>query len=178
MSRNSVVRFVMLGFMLFGAVVQASAAFNAYLQAEGQKQGKFKCESGDQKWQDWTPVVSVRYSVVSPRDAASGQTSGHRQHSPVRIVKEWGASSPQFLQALQTKETLTTVTVQALQTTPDGQTETKYTLRLTGAVVARIRDVKNAANPDGPKRQEISFTYQKLQVLDKTGKTVGEDDWE
>jgi hypothetical protein len=33
------------------------------------------------------------YSVKSPRDAASGQATGKRQHAPIRIVKEWESSS-------------------------------------------------------------------------------------
>jgi hypothetical protein len=31
--------------------------------------------------------------VKSPRDAASGQATGKRQHAPIRIVKEWESSS-------------------------------------------------------------------------------------
>jgi hypothetical protein len=33
-------------------------------------------------------------SAKSQRDAASGQASGKRTHSPVTFVKEWGASTP------------------------------------------------------------------------------------
>ena len=36
------------------------------------------------------PVIPVP-KVVAPRDVASGQASGKRQHSPVTITKEWGA---------------------------------------------------------------------------------------
>ncbi len=35
-------------------------------------------------------------TLTSPRDAATGQASGKRQHKPITIVKEWGASSPQL----------------------------------------------------------------------------------
>ena len=31
--------------------------------------------------------------VASPRDVATGQASGKRQHRPITIVKEWGAST-------------------------------------------------------------------------------------
>jgi hypothetical protein len=34
--------------------------------------------------------------IVSPRDAASGMATGRRQYAPVKIVKEWGAASPQL----------------------------------------------------------------------------------
>jgi hypothetical protein len=38
----------------------------------------------------------ISYGVKSPRDVATGQSSGKRTHKPVTFVKEWGASSPQF----------------------------------------------------------------------------------
>jgi hypothetical protein len=33
-------------------------------------------------------------ALVSPRDAATGQASGKRSYKPIRILKEWGGSSP------------------------------------------------------------------------------------
>ncbi len=40
--------------------------------------------------------VVLTYEVKSPRDVATGQASGKRQHSQVTITKEWGAASPQL----------------------------------------------------------------------------------
>src|SRR5438270_1529115 len=34
--------------------------------------------------------------VESPRDVATGMATGRRQYAPVKIVKEWGAASPQL----------------------------------------------------------------------------------
>lgn len=39
-----------------------------------------------------------KITYKAPRDAASGQATGKRQHAPVTFVKEWGASSPQLFQ--------------------------------------------------------------------------------
>lgn len=33
-------------------------------------------------------------NVQSPRDVATGQASGKRQHKPIRVIKEWGTSGP------------------------------------------------------------------------------------
>ena len=49
---------------------------------------KLAC-SGGKLTQAW-------YQVKGPRDAASGQASGKRQHRPITIVKEWGAATPQL----------------------------------------------------------------------------------
>ena len=40
-------------------------------------------------------VSSASY-VVAPRDSASGMATGKRQYAPVKIVKEWGAASPEL----------------------------------------------------------------------------------
>jgi hypothetical protein len=40
-------------------------------------------------------VTNASY-VVTPRDSASGMATGKRQYAPVKIVKEWGAASPQL----------------------------------------------------------------------------------
>src|SRR5438270_13585459 len=41
-------------------------------------------------------LQQASYEVKSPRDVASGQASGKRQHGSITIVKEWGAASPQL----------------------------------------------------------------------------------
>jgi|SRR5438309_11986918 len=40
-------------------------------------------------------VTSASY-VIAPRDWATGMASGKRQYAPIRIVKEWGAASPEL----------------------------------------------------------------------------------
>src|SRR5438874_4351293 len=39
-------------------------------------------------------LQQASYEVKSPRDIATGQASGKRQHGSITIVKEWGAASP------------------------------------------------------------------------------------
>ncbi len=67
------------------------------------KQGK----TGSTKRGDGSVVLEFE-GVVSPRDvatgqssgkrdAASGQATGKRQHKPIRIVKEWDASTPMLI---------------------------------------------------------------------------------
>ena len=41
-------------------------------------------------------LQQAAYEVKSPRDIATGQASGKRQHGSITIVKEWGAASPQL----------------------------------------------------------------------------------
>src|SRR5437764_7519742 len=76
-----------------------------FVAAKGQKMGDLKSElPEDKKSQHQIAALSLDYKVLSPRDLATGQSSGKRQHSPLTIVKEWGAATPQLFQALVTNE--------------------------------------------------------------------------
>ncbi|GAC1456109.1 MAG: hypothetical protein PVSMB1_05710 [Gemmatimonadaceae bacterium] len=77
-----------------------------YVTIEGTKQGKLKGESIRDKWKEHIPGIGFSYDVKSPRDLASGQASGKRQHGALSFVKEWGPSSPQLFQAATTSEVL------------------------------------------------------------------------
>src|SRR5262249_42782078 len=79
-----------------------------YVSIQGAKQGKFKGE-GAHAHKNVIPAHSFSYEVISPRDVATGQATGKRQHSPVTISKEWGAASPQLFQAAVTNEPLQSV---------------------------------------------------------------------
>ena len=103
--------------LLVGAMFIASSAFaavDAYLKIEGGK-GEFKkvvkcvdgaCTISDLAPGEYTvsacaeggkalsPAEVASHTITSPRDVATGQASGKRQHQPVRITKEWGAASP------------------------------------------------------------------------------------
>lgn len=41
-------------------------------------------------------VRQASYTIISPRDSASGLPTGKRQHKPMTFVKEWGAASPEL----------------------------------------------------------------------------------
>jgi hypothetical protein len=56
------------------------------------KQGK----TGSTKRGDGSVTIAFE-GVVSPRDVATGQSSGKRQHSPIRITKDWDASTPSLM---------------------------------------------------------------------------------
>jgi hypothetical protein len=57
------------------------------------------------------PISSFNMSVTSPRDLATGQASGKRQHGAITIVKEWGAATPQLEAAAATHLPLTDVKI-------------------------------------------------------------------
>ncbi|MEA3292205.1 MAG: type VI secretion system tube protein TssD [Pseudomonadota bacterium] len=69
-------------------------ALNAYLRMKGKAQGEIKGSVAEVGREDSIMVISVNHGVVSPRDNATGQPSGKRQHEPFVITKEADISSP------------------------------------------------------------------------------------
>jgi type VI secretion system secreted protein Hcp len=113
------------------------------------------------------------YGIVSPRDPATGQASGKRQHKPVVITKEWGPSMPQFLQAAATNEVLTKVTMEFWDTDIRGVQRQHFVVSLDNASVSEVR--QHLAND--LLTEDLSFTFQKITVEDKIGKTIFTDNW-
>lgn len=170
--------------VLFAAVLSISnafAAFDAYLTVEGTKQGKFKGDSPRDAHKDHTVVLGFDYEVKSPRDAATGQPSGKRQHQPLTVIKEWGPATPQLFQALVTNEVLKTVRLEFFRPTGNGAEEVFHTIELTNATVSSLKDYNGSASVNGKPTlsnlEEVSFYFQKITIMNKDGKTEAQDDW-
>lgn len=81
----------------------APAHVTLYVKVVGKKQGTFKGDGLTSRAHlDQMLASAFDYGLISPRDLATGQASGKRQHKPVVITKEWGPSMPQFLAAAAT----------------------------------------------------------------------------
>lgn len=162
-------------------------SYEFYTSITGTKQGKFKGESPRDKWKDKFSGLSYRHQIQSPRDVATGQASGKRQHGPITVTKEWGASTPQIFQALVTNEVLTSVLFEFIHTTPDGSEEVYQTVKLTNATVSAVQyltgtgesaeSAKTNAAYDTHELEQVSFTYQKIEMENLPGKTSASDDW-
>ncbi len=164
-------------------------AYEFYVSIEGTKQGKFKGESPKKEQAQKIPGLSFQYEVISPRDPATGQHSGKRQHRPVSFVKEWGAATPQLFQALVGNEVLKTVKFEFIQMDKGtGQEGIYFTIDLANASVADIKQFSGTADAaesakhtssQGSKELEtISFTFQKITLTHVKEKTSAMDDWE
>jgi type VI secretion system secreted protein Hcp len=182
--------------ILLGAVVCAvsiagpAQADNIYVSVKGTKQGQFKGDALHQNLPDKMVARKFFYEVTSPRDAATGMVIARRQHKPVVITKEWGASSPQLFQALVGSEPLTEVRIDFVGTDPkSGQEMLTHRIRLTNAAVANIVHTTDEPGPAGaagtakqatgigqPHLEVISFTFQRIEMEDLIGKTIAVDD--
>ncbi len=156
-------------------------SFQAYMTIEGSQQRKFRGDSNlpGHAWE--IKVLAFDVPVTSPRDIASGQASGKRTYQPVKIVKEWGASSPQLFTALTSNEILTSVNIRFTESGANGKGQTQQTIKLTNASVVGIRRFSvppsGKAQSNTHEHEEVSFTFQEIELENKTGNAGASDDW-
>jgi len=143
-----------------------------FISIEGTKQGVFKSEVA-RKGAERFAGLRASYELTSPRDLATGQASGKRQHKPLSFVKELGPASPQLFNACATNEVLKTVTLEFDKSNATGEESIYFTIKLTNATVSDIRYLTE----DGKELEEVSLTFQKIEVASTVGKTSGADDW-
>jgi type VI secretion system secreted protein Hcp len=158
------------------AVPPTPAAGVCRITIEGSKQGHFKNED-QRKGADHIVGLRVGYEVTSPRDAATGQASGKRQHHPLTFVKEVGSASPQLFNACVNNEALTSVTIDFEKSTNESAVGAPavpyYTIKLINACVSNVRYFTEDNRP----LEEVTLTFQKIELNSPTGKTAGTDDW-
>jgi type VI secretion system secreted protein Hcp len=162
------------------AWLPASAAVNAYIKIDGVKQGPFKGEGTRKGSTQWIPIIAIAHAVASPRDVATGQASGKRQHKPIKITKETDASSLQLARAAASREVLREVVIEFVHTDPQEKEEVYQTVTLTNALITSIqkRGSGHAGGSHTLEQEEIEITFQKIEVTNKEGKKTANDDWE
>jgi type VI secretion system secreted protein Hcp len=170
-------------------------AYEFCISIEGQKQGKFKGESGrgvpsaegteNGHGLGRDKIAGVRFLAESssPRDVATGYASGKRTHKPITITKGWGAASPQLFQALVTNESLKSVLFEFVKTNSKGEEEIYHTIKLTNAAVSNIKsylDLTDATGDayDAHELEDVSFVFQKIEIENKEGQTQAVDSWQ
>ena len=148
----------------------------AYISSiKGQKSGQIKGESLQKGKDGWFQLYDYKHEIVSPRDAASGQATGKRQHKPVTITRKVGAGSPLLMNVLCTNENLTEVKFSFFQPNPRLGTEVNYySIALTNANIASYRQFNE---PGVGLMEEVSFTYQKIEMTLIDGGISSTDDW-
>jgi len=115
-------------------------AHQYYVTVTGTTQNTFKAESKKEGRKDkWMECIAFKMGSNVPYDANTGEAKGRRQHKPLTITKEWGAASPQFLQAHWTNEVLTEVIIEVIGRTADGKQERVLErITLSDAVVVSV----------------------------------------
>lgn len=162
-------------------LLQPGGGSQCRMAIRGAKQGQFKGQSMARGQEKWIPCSQFLLSLTAPRDASSGQATGRRQWSPIVVTKEWGAASPQILSAVSTNEALPLVEFEFLRSNPQGMESVFETVTLTNATISAFKQYvgfPDAGEPPNPHPlEDVSFTFQKIEVTNSEGKTTAVDDW-
>ena len=154
-------------------------AYQIYVTIEGMKQGIFKGDGGPAGPARVTGLA-FNYGVTSPRDAATGQASGKRQHSQVAFVKAWSAASPQVFEACCTNEMLKSVLFEFVEADAGGKEQVSHSIKLTNATIASVKlDIQGPAHGAGGTTQdleEIAMVFQRIDIT-TSGGTAAHDSW-
>ncbi len=157
-------------------------ALNAYLRLWGETQGEIKGSVTQAGREDSILIIGFNHGVVSPRDAASGLPTGKRQHEQLIVTKEVDKSSPLLMNVLVNNENITTLELRFWQPSASGQEVQFYTVKLTNASIAGIRQEmlnnKYADNMAHKEREHVGFCYQKIEWVYEDGGVTADDDWE
>lgn len=159
-------------------------AYEFYVTITGDAQGAFKGESSKDAQKEKIPGIGYQHEIKAPKDVQTGQASGSREHKPVTICKEWGASSPQLFLALCTNEVLSTVVIEFMKTTRTGVLDVYHTITLEDAQICNIAygsgeagSTRTTSEYDTHELEWVSFTYRKIITENVSGQTSAEDDW-
>lgn len=163
-------------------------ALNAYLNLKGQKAGQIKGSVTQKGRENMIEVSAFNHEIVSPRDPASGQSTGKRMHKPFVITKELDKSTPLLYTALVTNEKITQFELKCFAPPAAGKVggmgvETNhFTIKLTNANIVSIKSVMSNNNISDlallPVMEEITFSYQKIEWTWVDGGITAQDDWE
>lgn len=143
-----------LGSWVFGLItVTSTTAFAAdgFMSFEAQRSGR-----GDKE-----RFGNVSYSVASPKDTATGQSTGKRQHKPVCVTRTPLPSSGHLVSALITNDTFKSVVF---------ETSNGVRIKLTNASLASYKLFEDKEN------EELCFTFQSIELSVKGGPAMS-DSW-
>jgi type VI protein secretion system component Hcp len=119
-----------------------------------------------------TASISAGGPATSARGAGGGRAGMRRANAPVVIVRNLDQSSPFFVKAAASGETITSVVFEFTRAVGT-VTEVFQTVRLTNAVVSSVKTV----NGDGRPMEEVSFTFQKIEYQNKDGAAAAPTSW-
>lgn len=123
-------------------------------------------------------VVGVTHSINVPFDQQTGLPMRGREHTAMKMVKQWDASSPGLWGACVGGTTFPEVKLEAFRIDP-GLGEVKYfTIRLEDAIIVSMRSITTGVVQGSTAHmEEVVFTYKKIRWTWESDGTTFEDPW-
>jgi type VI protein secretion system component Hcp len=152
-------------------LILASPAYAGYkirMSIQGKEQGDFNLAnryrfSINGVVQNLQQVRGVQFAEAGQPllDTATRIARGNQQREPVKITTESWVRSAQLQHALAAHEVLREVEIDLMR--EDGSIEARF--RFINAESTGIRKIQGGAGQSAKELEEISFTYQKLEVI-------------
>jgi type VI secretion system secreted protein Hcp len=152
------------------------------LTMEGEKQGKIKGDVTRQGDEGKIDVRQFNVSFRSPRDAATGQATGKRQHQAVRFSKTPDGATPLLMTALISNEKLTRVVFEFSRAGTAGAWELYQRITLTDAYVTAVDQEHPDRGAGGgadalEDLERVELVYGKIEIQNVQAKTAVVDEW-
>ena len=144
-----------------------SAAITAI---EATKQGKLAGDNGTAGGR--VRVTRLGFTVVAPRDVATGMASGKRRYQPLTFRCDPGPLTPQLFQALVANEVLKVVRFELSRADRSGQQTTYLTIELTGVTLSGLQTIQE---PGQPPAMEVALAFERIE-MNASGR-VANDTW-
>ncbi len=126
-------------------------------------------------------VWSYRYEVITPREEASGQLTGRRQHSPIVITKRIDKSSPLLFKALTMNELVEEAQFRFYRPAAgsSGAEEHYLTVLIENGYVASFRTytLSDLGGTNIQMMEEVSFVFQDITITYEIGGATHKDSW-
>jgi type VI secretion system secreted protein Hcp len=146
------------------AHAHGSGHVSCLVTMKGAKQGDIKGDGRDGKIEG----LSLHLGVKSPRDVATGQASGKRQHAQLTITKPYDRASPLLFTAATTNEVLPTVTIERMH-----HGSVTEVITLTNASIAAF----DQSTEDDDDVETLGLTYGTITISNPKAQTTASDEW-
>lgn len=137
-----------------------------------------KIEPVNGKRIDKIPLIGLRYEheIKSPRDVATGQSSGKRQHQPIVIRKEWDKSSPVLMKFAEMNELLPAVQLIFTGDLDGDGAPDLHTIKLKNAKISMISSVPQRQGGGATKTTKLEDLVLAYESIEIDGKPAGENE--
>jgi type VI secretion system Hcp family effector len=161
--------------------------YRLYIKAKGPIQGPFAADlAADSEGR--SRCYGFRFKGTLNNDPSRTRDAADISHEPILVLKPWGASSPQYLNAFWTKEVLDSVHLLFVAPDGHGKSEAPFQeIELTQVTVCSVEhlagDSTVAADgfvlpEDAPAQLEkIGFRFEQMTLRNIPGKTGANYDW-
>ena len=153
---------------------------SAYMKCVGARQGALVGPVTLSGYEGSIEVEVAEHSISSPRDLATGQATGKRQHKPFLITKSTDRTTPMFYNAQVSGEILSNCTIKFVRPGGADGLDQYYSVKLTNASIASTAFTKGDARASAGRfgeYEEIGFSYQRIEWTITNGGIMAVDDW-